>query len=156
MVGPDERHGSGARDVLRPPEHTSLDQLFDSEGLYGLRSAVAAHGSAFGLSELSVSDLVLVAHELATNAVRHGGAPTSAPGRLRLWAADGVVVCQVYDAGPGPEDLSSVGLAAVDPSARSGRGLFIVRRLSRQLDIITGPGGTTITAVLPTEGSIVD
>src|SRR5262249_60052438 len=79
MVGPDERHGSGARDVLRPPEHTSLDQLFDSEGLYGLRSAVAAHGSAFGLSEPSVSDLVLVAHELATNAVRHGGGAPAPP-----------------------------------------------------------------------------
>jgi anti-sigma regulatory factor (Ser/Thr protein kinase) len=151
MVVADERPGPAARDALTPPERASLDQLFDAEGLYALRSAVAAHASAFGLPELSVSDLVLVAHELATNAVRHGGATPATPGRLRLWAADQVVVCQVYDPGPGPEDLSTAGLAAVDPTARSGRGLFIVRRLSRLLDIITGPGGTIITAVLPTE-----
>jgi anti-sigma regulatory factor (Ser/Thr protein kinase) len=154
MVGPDERSSAG--DVLTPPERAPLDQLFDGDGLYGLRSAVAAHASAFGLTEVRVSDLVLVAHELATNAVRHGGATSTTPGRLRLWASDGVVVCQVYDPGPGPEHLSGVGLAEVDPSARSGRGLFIVRRLSRRLDITTGPGGTTITAVLPNDASIVD
>jgi anti-sigma regulatory factor (Ser/Thr protein kinase) len=154
MVGPDERSSTG--DVLTPPERAPLDQLFDGDGLFGLRSAVAAHASAFGLSELRVSDLVLVAHELATNAVRHGGATPATPGRLRLWVADGVVVCQVFDPGPGPQDLSGVGIAQVDPSARSGRGLFIVRRLSRRLDIATGTGGTTITAVLPNDPSIVD
>lgn len=148
MAASDERTDAGARDMTSSPERMALDQLFDGDALYALRSAVAAHASDIGLAEHVTSDLVLVAHELASNAVRHGGATPSTPGRLRLWAADGVVVCQVHDPGPGPEDLATQGLSPVDPAARSGRGLWIVRRLVSRLDIVTGPDGTTVTAVV--------
>jgi anti-sigma regulatory factor (Ser/Thr protein kinase) len=40
--------------------------------LYALRSAVAAHAAAAGLPQARVYDVVLAAHELATNVVRHG------------------------------------------------------------------------------------
>jgi anti-sigma regulatory factor (Ser/Thr protein kinase) len=108
------------------------------------------------LGEHAVSDLVLIAHELATNAVRHGGATSADPGRLRLWAVDGLVVCQVHDAGPAPEDLATIGLAPVGPAASHGRGLWIVRRLTERLHIATGPSGTTITATVPLGQSTID
>jgi anti-sigma regulatory factor (Ser/Thr protein kinase) len=144
----DQAHaGPGGRPV--PPDRPALDQLFDGDGLYVLRSAVAAHAAELGLSDQGVADLVLLAHELATNAVRHGGATPAEPGRLRLWTADGVVVCQVHDAGPGRDDLDGVGHTPVEATASSGRGLWIVRRLATRLDITTGPAGTTITATMP-------
>src|SRR5690349_2570692 len=98
-----------------PPGRTpdGLEQRFDRTNLVSLRSAVAAHGSALGLAPHRVDDLVLVAHELASNAVRHGGGG----GRLRVWRVDGSVYCEVADVGGGflydpPErrpDLSASG-----------------------------------------------
>jgi anti-sigma regulatory factor (Ser/Thr protein kinase) len=156
MAGTDERRDLDGGAAATPPERVPLDQLFDGEGLYALRSAVAAHAAALGLGEHDVSDLVLIAHELATNAVRHGGATATDPGRLRLWAADGVVVCEVYDPGPAPPDLATVGLAPANPGASNGRGLWIIRRLTARLDITVGPDGTTITAAVPLGRSTVD
>jgi anti-sigma regulatory factor (Ser/Thr protein kinase) len=155
MAGTDERRDVGGA-AATPPGRVPLDQLFDGDGLYALRSAVAAHGADLGLGEHAVSDLVLVAHELATNAVRHGGATTTDPGRLRLWAADGVVLCQVYDPGPAPADLATIGLAPAASGASNGRGLWIIRRLTVRLDITVGPDGTTITAAVPLGQSTLD
>src|SRR5690349_7412786 len=86
-------------DGSSPPGRTpdGLEQRFDATNLVSLRSAVAAHGSALGLAARQVDDLVLVAHELASNAVRHGGGG----GRLRVWRVDGSVYCEVADVGGG-------------------------------------------------------
>src|SRR5919108_3080911 len=78
-----------------PP--AALDQLFDGDSLYALRAAVAAHGSQAGLSDGRIRDLVLVVHELAANAVRHG----AGHGRVRLWTTRDAVRCEVSDHAPG-------------------------------------------------------
>src|SRR5258705_6962452 len=64
-----------------------LDQTFDEGDLVSLRRSVAAHADRTKLGQSRVNDLVLIAYELATNAVRHGGGH----GRLRLWLARGGV-----------------------------------------------------------------
>ncbi len=130
----------------------SLDQLFDAETLFQLRSAVAAHGASLGVTEPVLGDLVLVAHELASNAVRHGQAGSNDPGRLRLWRDGDLVVCEVSDHGPGLCDPVGVGRQPAPPGASGGRGLWIVRQVSRDLDIRTGPTGTTVTAAVPAPG----
>jgi anti-sigma regulatory factor (Ser/Thr protein kinase) len=130
----------------------SLDQLFDADALFQLRSAVAAHGASLGLAEPVLSDLVLVAHELASNAVRHGQADGNDPGRLRLWRDGDVVVCEVSDHGPGLTDPDGVGRMQAPAGAAGGRGLWIVRQVSRDLDIRTGPTGTTVTAAVLAPG----
>jgi serine/threonine-protein kinase RsbW len=115
-----------------------LEQRFDATSLVSLRSAVAAHGGALGLADGRVADLVLVAHELATNAVRHGGGA----GLLRMWRADGTLFCEVADAGDGflftrpePERRPDVG-------APGGRGLWIVARLVDAMRVDSGSAGT--------------
>ena len=113
-----------------------LEQQFDSTNLVSLRSAVAAHGSALGLPGSRVNDLVLVAHELASNAVRHGGGS----GRLRVWRVDGSVFCEVADAGDGflyqpPEHMPSV-------NATGGRGLWIIARLADRIHVESDENGT--------------
>jgi hypothetical protein len=50
-----------------------LEQAFDRDSLYALRSAVAAHAAEAGLPRQRVYDVVVAdVHELAANAVRHG------------------------------------------------------------------------------------
>ena len=61
-----------------------------------LRSAVAAHAEAAGLSRQQAYDVTAVAHELAANAVRHG----AGHGQLRLTSDNGSLCCQVASPQP--------------------------------------------------------
>jgi anti-sigma regulatory factor (Ser/Thr protein kinase) len=113
-------------------ESLALDQAFDSDSLYALRAAVAAHGSQAGLSDGRTRDLVLAVHELAANAVRHG----AGQGRLRLWAAADAVRCEVTDEGaPGEAD-------AARWQAEPGHGLWLVRRIADSASVRSGASGT--------------
>lgn len=127
---------AGSASQVRP-----LDQHFDRGSLFALRSAVAAHAAAAGLGPQQVYDVTAAAHELASNAVRHG----AGHGRLRLWATAGSLYCQVRDGGPAP---ASAGSASGQPQwpARHGHGLWIARQVASQLGIQHGPAGTAVTA----------
>lgn len=118
-------------------EYPVLEQEFDDGSLYALRATVAAHASRAGLSEGRTGDLVLVVHELAANAIRHG----AGHGRLRLWTAAGAVRCEITDDGPAQ---------AADPEAarwpvRPGHGLWLVRHVADQASLDSGPSGTVAT-----------
>jgi len=127
------------RRVTRPV----LDQAFDAGGLPALRSAVAAYAAELGAGR-RVDDVVLIAHELASNAVRHGGGL----GRLRLWRDDFRLLCRVSDSGPGLADGATAGAELPAPQTPGGRGLWIARRLAA-VRIDTGRTGTVITAAVP-------
>jgi anti-sigma regulatory factor (Ser/Thr protein kinase) len=120
-----------------------MDQSFDAGTLYALRSALAAHASDLGLTGPQLERLAIVAGELATNAVRHGGGT----GRLRLWRDRSLLHCEISDRGPGIPD-TAVGATPPDPMTRSGRGMWICRQLSDALLIETEPNGSTVTAVI--------
>jgi anti-sigma regulatory factor (Ser/Thr protein kinase) len=131
-----------------PPDDVPLDQRFDSDGLFSLRAAVSAHASDLGLGPERVGDVVMIAHELASNVIRHGGTA----GRLRLWRTDHAVLCQVSDTGPGLADPAAAGRAPAPLSAPDGRGLWIVRQLSDRLDIESGPDGSILTVTIAIAG----
>jgi len=90
----------------------------------GLRDALSAHGlvtTGDGLGDA----VILVATELASNALRHG----SPPAVVRLLRGDGEFFLDVADQDPaGAPQLADVHRAGV-----GGRGLHIVRTLSRDL-----------------------
>jgi anti-sigma regulatory factor (Ser/Thr protein kinase) len=123
-----------------------VDQPVDGDGLYGLRETLAAHASRLGADDEKIDHLLIVASELAANAVRHGGGT----GHVRLWHHDGQLFCQVSDHGPGISD-PTVGTALPAPTAGDGgRGLWICRRLTTELSIEHGPDGhgTIVTAAI--------
>src|SRR5882757_550746 len=62
------------------PTTFDVDEPFDLDGLHALRSTLAAHASELGAPDRQIEALVIVASELATNAIRHG----SGHGRIRL------------------------------------------------------------------------
>lgn len=135
--------GSGAH---RHSTDSGLDQPFAAGGLYALRAAVAAHAGALRATGRAVDDIVLVAHELASNAVRHGGGR----GRLRLWAQGDLIHCEVSDQGAGIADPDTLGHELPAHTVAGGRGLWIVRQLSVSTTVVSSDAGTRITVALPT------
>ncbi|HEY1488384.1 MAG TPA: ATP-binding protein [Micromonosporaceae bacterium] len=135
MANPES--GPAERDLA---DAIALDQSFDVDGLYSLRSALVAHGSELGATETDLERLVLVASELATNAVRHGGGS----GRLRMWRSGDQLICEVTDGGAGLSD-PDVGVEPVEPNAMGGRGLWICRTLSDTFALSANGPGARVT-----------
>jgi anti-sigma regulatory factor (Ser/Thr protein kinase) len=125
-----------------------LDQDFDSDTLYALRAAVQAHADRVGLSENRINEVVLAVHELAANAIAHGGGR----GRLRMWDLAGTLSCEVVDDGPANAGDAPGRSEAPDPwPAADGHGLWLVRQVADHLDLRSGPRGTraVVTFALP-------
>jgi anti-sigma regulatory factor (Ser/Thr protein kinase) len=129
-----------------------VDLAVEATGLYALRETLAAHASRLGADHDQIDNLLIVASELATNVIRHGGGT----GRLRMWQTDGVFYCEVSDDGPGIAD-PTVGTTPPDPVRLDiGRGLWICRNLGTGLNIETGPDGrgTVVTVAIPRSDAV--
>ncbi|WP_084370332.1 ATP-binding protein [Microbispora sp. ATCC PTA-5024] len=133
--------GGGPMDAGGPAP--ILDQPFDRDSLYALRATLEAHATHAGLPHGRATDLVLIVHELATNAVFH----SSGTGRVRIWRSAGSLRCEVSDAG-GP---APAGRDAAAWPVRHGHGLWLARYLTDRFTIASGTDGTVATAdfVLP-------
>jgi serine/threonine-protein kinase RsbW len=89
--------------------------------------------------------VVLAVHELAANAIRHGGGA----GRLRIWNLVRELCCQVDDGDPPrPEDPAWHPAGRVTSEAEAhappGHGLWVVRQVADRMSMVSGPGGTCV------------
>ena len=84
-----------------------LDHRFDARGLPLLRAVVLAYAVEAGMPEDRAKDVMLAAHELAANAVRHG----AGAGRLQMRAGDGMLRVQV-DGAESPLGVDAGGVYA--------------------------------------------
>jgi anti-sigma regulatory factor (Ser/Thr protein kinase) len=128
--------------LARPDD--SVVFTVDRPSLGRLRAAIADWARRCGINGTTAQDLVLIANELATNVVRHGGGL----GRMWLWCDDGAATCQVSDWGGGMPEPDRAGTVKVDQDSVTGRGLWLVRRMSQRMHIKSGPAGTTVTVTL--------
>ena len=95
---------------------------------------------------------MLAVHELAANAVRHGGGA----GRVRIHVADGELRCQVSDAGPGNADGDIRGTGADGAPSwpfEPGHGLWLVRNAADHVSIASGPGGSEVAVTFTLPGT---
>lgn len=129
-----------------------LEHEFNAGTLHILRAAVLAHATASGMPESRATDVMLVAHELASNAVRHGGGT----GRLRIGVADGALYCEVTDPGTArfnghPPAASanqrpSPATTQAEPwPYQPGHGLWLVRQAADHCTVVTTPHGSRVT-----------
>ncbi|MBW8487100.1 sensor histidine kinase [Actinomadura sp. PM05-2] len=123
-----------------PADAASLD--FDRDALPALRRFACEHAAALGLGRRRVGELELAVNEMAANSVVHGGGR----GRLRVWAEDGYVVCEIADAGRIRDPLA--GRRPVAMSTDGGRGLLMVHHLADLVRVRSGPEGTAVRAYL--------
>lgn len=132
----------------------TLDLAFDPGTLHGLRAAVQAYACQAGMLEDRAIDVVLVVHELAANAIRHG----AGTGRLRMWSLPEALCCEVEDDGPAAGTGRPVEGGEGDAEARTdpwpyldGHGLWVVRKVADRMEVCTGPRGTraSVTFSLP-------
>jgi anti-sigma regulatory factor (Ser/Thr protein kinase) len=101
------------------------------------------------------SDMILVASELCSNAVRHAsGAPGSVT--LRAWAQGDSVIVEVEDDGEGFEMRVRYPDEIPDLDAEQGRGLYVVEALTDEMSVTRMNDHTLVRtvrrAVLPGSG----
>ena len=111
---------------------------FGLDDLHDVRSLVAVGACAGGLPPRRVSDLVVAASELAANSILHGGGR----GLATVWDDGDAVFVEVADAGTMADP--NVGRERPDPTAQSGRGLYIANQLCDEVAIDSGRSGTRI------------
>ena len=127
-----------------------LDQEFREATLRVLRETVLAHATAAGMLEGRALDVMLAVHELAANAVKHGGGT----GQLRMSVTDGELICQVSDPGPANSGLpgnSTPGSQLPGAAARTSpwpyepaHGLWLVRQVADHISVNSGSAGSQI------------
>ena len=111
------------------------------------RHAVAAGLDEAGLASIAYDDTLLVLSELVSNAVRHAIPLPSGYLQVSWHLEPELVHLEVTDGGsatrPGPS------VAAI--TALGGRGLEIVRIVSRDWGVTEGAGSVTVWADVPTD-----
>lgn len=123
--------------ALTPPVRLEVDE---ASQVAPVRRAAEEMASDLGLDATLRGQTAIVATELATNLVRHGGG-----GEMVVRAsADGGLEILAWDRGPGITDLASSVRDGVSAAGGPGNGLGAVRRLSAGFDAYTAPGDGTI------------
>jgi anti-anti-sigma factor len=102
-----------------------------------VRRLAAQHAVTAGLADRA-TDVALVASELATNSVRHGGGG----GALRLWRQAAALICEVRDHGHVVDPL--VGRRRPVGTQIGGRGLWVVNQLCDLVQVRSSTAGTTV------------
>jgi anti-sigma regulatory factor (Ser/Thr protein kinase) len=120
---------------------TVKELSFGLADLPTVRDFAADQALRRGMPESLVGDFLVALNEVATNAVTHG----AAKGRLRLWNEGQCLVAELYDEGTGWRPLVEPGRTPPAENATSGMGLWVARRLSETLNVVTGGDGTTVT-----------
>ncbi|GAA3954689.1 ATP-binding protein [Actinoplanes auranticolor] len=139
-----ERRDPGLRPV--PPQVDRDVTLHEVTELSGLRSAMNTWAVGRGFAEEATEDLVVSVIEVATNGLRHGGAPV----RVRAWHHQDTLLVQCDDAGNQPIPATA-GYYRPHPltAAAGGRGLWLARQLADMVTVVSEPGRTTVRLHFP-------
>jgi anti-sigma regulatory factor (Ser/Thr protein kinase) len=124
---------------LPEPPADALEREVTRDSLADVRHFLAAEAERAGLSPARVHDLVLSAHEVATNSVRHGGGR----GVLRIWRERDTLICEVRDRGQiATQPL--VGRVRPALGQTGGWGLWLANQLCDLVQLRELPDGSVV------------
>ena len=131
-------HAAAFAEGLPEPGDAVLRGRYGPGDIPATRRTVAQWARSCGLPEERVEVLTLVASELATNSVRHGGGT----GTVAMWLDKGAAVLQFTDSGTVLDPLT--GRLAPPPDSDGGRGLYLVNQLCDLVQVRSSDRGTTV------------
>lgn len=137
QVAPDTAAAEPERELVLPNEPARVAEIraFVASFLADLRAPVE-----------DAAEFLLAVSEAAANAARYGRRPEGRSElRVRCSARGERVVVSVADDGPGLDPARLQRTELPDRFASGGRGLFLMNSLSDDVDIDSGPNGTTVT-----------
>ncbi len=123
-----------------PERADAAELVVDATNLALARAFARTHAVRAGLADDRIADLELVVTELVSNSIDHGGGT----GRLRIWLADGHLVCEVHDEGTLTDPLAGRHPAA--PGQHRQRGLLLVNHMADLVRLHAGTRSTTVRA----------
>ena len=124
----------------------------DDSAVAEARRKAAECGAAAGFEELRAGQLAIVATELATNLIKHGGG-----GKLLIGAGQAHVDLVALDHGAGMADVERCLADGYSSAGTSGNGLGAVRRMAHRFHVASWPGrGTAVFARLLRNGAAPD
>jgi anti-sigma regulatory factor (Ser/Thr protein kinase) len=129
----------------------------DTSHVAEARRAAAACARALGFHESDAGRVALVATEVASNLVKHGGGGTVVVGASPAGAAGPATVELLgIDRGPGMANVDACLVDGYSTAGSPGTGLGAVRRISSEFDVYSRPGaGTVLMARVAQERSPV-
>jgi anti-sigma regulatory factor (Ser/Thr protein kinase) len=134
-------HVAAFAEPLRDPGDAVLSGRFGAEDLAAIRRTVGQWARSCGLPADRIEVLRLVASELATNSIRHGGGA----GTLALWLEDGAALVQFTDTGTVADPL--IGRLHPPAGSDADRGLYLVNQLCDLVQVRSSEEGTTVRVV---------
>jgi anti-sigma regulatory factor (Ser/Thr protein kinase) len=141
--------------MVRVPDRSRIDidavllaESADAGSLQALRDKVRGVGQRCGLADMHLTKFVLVVHELAVNAVLHGGGWAE----VVVWRNGVGLQCSVTDHGRGiPQRYVNPGPGGSDAEIPR-CGLRLVRHICPDIRVDTSSHGTHIEIGYPTSG----
>lgn len=116
----------------------------DESAVSVARREAAGLAARLGFDEVQCGQVALVATELATNLVKHGGG-----GRMLVNVQDKGIDLLALDSGAGMKDVAACLADGYSTAGTPGNGLGAVRRLSSRFDVASWPQrGTVVRAHL--------
>lgn len=124
-----------------PNAEAATVALAHNDELRELRYLLRGRLDDLDTSPETADAVVLAVHEVASNALRHGGPPV----RVTLWVTATHILCDVTDRGPGITDPLA-GYTPPDPLRlpEHGAGLWMTRRLCDDVTTARSPSGFTV------------
>ena len=120
----------------------------DSSAVAEARRRAVAAATVQGFDEVRAGQLAIVATELGTNLLKHGGG-----GRLLVGHGSGCLALLALDRGPGMADVGACLADGFSSAGTAGNGLGAVRRLAQRFHVASWPGrGTAVFACFQCQG----
>jgi anti-sigma regulatory factor (Ser/Thr protein kinase) len=133
VAGSDYTEGPYEFDSLPEPTEPVENLPYTIAELSLLRHTVATRATALRLPPDRVRDFMVAVSEVASNSIRHGGGR----GVLRMWVADGSLICELSDAGFISDPLA--GRVRPTGDQLGGRGLWFAHQLCDLVQIRSNP-----------------
>jgi anti-sigma regulatory factor (Ser/Thr protein kinase) len=124
--------------ALPEPPASAETLTIDAARMSDARRFVGERAQAWGLTLERADDLVLAAGEVATNTIRHGGGE----GLLRMWEANGSVICEIADQGSITDPLAGRRHPRWDTAG--GFGLWLANQVCDLVQVRTFATGSVV------------